>query len=193
MKRLILLALILMSAASALKAEPSATVNEFQATLLDSMSEVSYEARLQLIELAVDAHFDVDTISRISLGRNWRLLSEPQQSQYTALMKELITTTFAARFEKSNGHVFSVQETTPISTNRSRVNSTLETRSDSARLDFQLIERDNSWLIYDIVANGVSDLSLKRSNYTSLYSKGGLDAVIADIRTTIDKNRKPSD
>jgi len=37
-----------------------------------------------------------------------------------------------------------------------------------------------------VIANGVSDLSLKRSVYTQAYAEGGLDAVLEEIRKGIE-------
>jgi len=53
---------------------------------------------------------------------------------------------------------------------------------------FQLQQEEGHWKIYDIVANGVSDLSLKRSNYSAMFQKGGLLSVRQEILSNIAAN-----
>ena len=105
-------------------------------------------------------------------------------------MTELISSSYTSRFNDYDGQTFVIVESSSIASNRTRVKSVLNTNSEVVNLDYQLLTRDDTWRIYDIVANGVSDLSLKRSNYAALFASGGLEAVIADIRDSINKNQE---
>ncbi|MEK9824157.1 MAG: ABC transporter substrate-binding protein, partial [Gammaproteobacteria bacterium] len=69
-----------------------------------------------------------------------------------------------------------------------RVRTTLQTKTESVDLDYQLQLKNGEWRIYDVIANGVSDLSLKRSNYASLFATGGLETVQREIRDNIRRN-----
>lgn len=173
-------------------AAPEATVDSFHTALLEAMKINSFDERVLHMQEAVDAHFQVSTIARISLGRNWRSLSTDEQSDHQSLIRELMTTTYADRFNHYDGQVFETLGTSAMSKNRFRVKSVLTTASEQVNLDYQLQEVDGRWRIYDIIANGVSDLSLKRSNFSALFGKGGLSAVSEDIRTSISKNREES-
>jgi len=152
------------------------------------MQTETYEGRLALVSPAVSKHFEIGTVARISLGRNWQGPSPQQQADYRALLAELVTTTYAFRFDHYDGQVFAVTASEPIGRQRMRVRSTLQTKTESVDLDYQLQLKDGEWRIYDVIANGVSDLSLKRSNYASLFAAGGLNAVQAEIRDNIQRN-----
>ena len=188
--RLALFCIILASAGTS-KASPDQVVESFHQALLEAMQAGSIEGRKKIILNAVTKHFHTETIARISLGRNWRALEPQEQAGYVSLMQELIMSTYVSRFNTFNNQKFSVLTQAAITSNRTRVKSVLNTESETVNLDYQLINHKESWLIYDIVANGVSDLSLKRSNYVSLFTKGGLEAVRTDIRNTIIKNQDP--
>jgi phospholipid transport system substrate-binding protein len=116
-------------------------------------------------------------------------MSEDQQTDFIALMRELVATTYAARFDNWDDQIFETGTTESIGKNRVRIKSTLTTKKEVVTLDYQLQQVDADWKIYDIVANGVSDLSLKRSNYAAIFSQGGLAAVKAEIQGTITDNR----
>ena len=165
-------------------------VDSFHEMLISAMKTKTDEERKFIVNDAIINHFQTHTIARIYLGRNWRSLKRDEQESYMNLMEELISTTYASRFNKFDGQEFEVVSSSPISKTRTRVNSILTTKSEIVNLDYQLQLSDESWLIYDIVANGVSDLSLKRSNYAALFAKGGLVAVTDDILTSIKKNRE---
>ena len=104
-----------------------------------------------------------------------------------------MSSTYASRFKQDNGQVFSITATEPIATNRKRVRSILETSTETVTLDYQLQQEDGTWRIYDIVANGVSDLSLKRSNYSAMFKKGGLESVRQEILSNIAANAVEQD
>ena len=171
-------------------ASPEQVVESFHKALISAMQAATDETRRAIVDEAINSYFQVHTIARISLGRNWRTLQSDKQSDYMTLMEELISTTYASRFDKFDNQTFIVMSSSPSASNRARVKSILNTKSEVVNLDYQLQFSEESWRIYDIVANGVSDLSLKRSNYAALYADGGLDAVTADIRTSIKKNQE---
>ena len=58
------------------------------------------------------------------------------------------------------------------------------------KFDYMLKEKGNSWRIINIIANGVSDLALKRSEYTTILQREGFDALIAKINEKIDNYSK---
>jgi phospholipid transport system substrate-binding protein len=190
--------LLILSGATAASAEsipsgngsvPANVVGAFHESLISAMQASGFEERFAIVRPAVDSHFQIHTIARISLGRNWRAMSEDQQTDFIALMRELVATTYAARFDNWDDQIFETGTTESIGKNRVRIKSTLTTKKEVVTLDYQLQQVDADWKIYDIVANGVSDLSLKRSNYAAIFSQGGLAAVKAEIQGTITDNR----
>jgi phospholipid transport system substrate-binding protein len=187
-KACLILALLSGSVSAQEDAAPSDVVDQFHDVLLTSMKLPEYKNRLSLVVPAINQFFRPDTIARISLGRNWRDLSDNEQLTYTQLIAVLISTTYASRFNQFDDQRFAVEGEEAITNTRARVRSTLTTKTERVSLQYQLQLVDESWKIYDIVANGVSDLSLKRSNYSALYQRGGMDAVTADIRINIEKN-----
>ncbi len=168
---------------------PEDIVHAFHETLIEAMQADGYEARETIIEPAINNFFHDHTIARISLGLNWKSLDDEQKQGYQDLMSELIVTTYASRFDNYDGQTFDILNSKPLSKNRMRVKSKLTTRKEVVSLDYQLLQDEDRWLIYDIVANGVSDLSLKRSNYAAMFKTGGLAAVEAEINANIDENR----
>lgn len=169
---------------------PESIVEDFHSALLNAASMPHFEDRVQQLAPVVERAFRSETIGRISLGSHWRTLDSTTRSDFATLLNELITTTYASRFNQFNNQSFVTLIVEPISADRRRVKTRLTTASETVQLDYQMQSIDDEWRIYDVVANGVSDLSLKRSTYSALLPQGGLEAVINEIRKSIAGNRQ---
>ena len=58
------------------------------------------------------------------------------------------------------------------------------------KFDYMMKKKDEGWQIINIIADGVSDLALKRSDYTSVLNREGFDALIAKINEKIESYAK---
>ena len=173
---------------AASEAGPTEVVEAFHASLIRVMMTPGLEERQALLEPVVASSFDLGTIGRISLGRSWRKMEDEARRDFSDLMKKLIVANYASRFGKYDGQEFSIREVKDLRRGRKQVRTQLTTSQDTVSLDYQLDNTDEGWRIYDVVANGVSDLSLKKSSYTALHKKGGLEAVIASVQENISKS-----
>ena len=52
-------------------------------------------------------------------------------------------------------------------------------------LNYLLAKSDTGWRIINVVAEGVSDLSLKRAEYTAVIGSSGIDALIAKLKVKV--------
>ena len=170
-------------------AEPATPVNKFHEGLIQVMRSTSYSDRLQLLAPIVESTFDTTTVARVALGRNWRKIEDEQKATITSLMGEIIVTSYASRFPIYSQQHFEVLGQKSIKSNRVIVRTQLHTDSEKVDLDYQLVDLGGQWKIFDVVANGVSDLSLKRATYSATFESGGVTGVIEEIRQTIKDNQ----
>ncbi len=183
---------LLLSLNSAL-ANTISPVETFHAGLIDMMKSSNYEQRLELLRPVVKQTFDTSTVARIALGRQWRKLPDIVQQQLTELMAEVIISSYASRFPIYTRQHFEIRSEQAVSDNRAIVRTNLLTGDDTVDLDYQLIESEDQWKIFDVVANGVSDLSLKRATYAETFKASGIEGVIEEIQQTIQANRTRAD
>ena len=61
--------------------------------------------------------------------------------------------------------------------------STAVVRADQpdVALEYLLQNNSDSWRIINIVADGVSDLALKRAEYQRVFASGGIEGLIAEL------------
>ncbi len=169
--------------------QPATPVDKFHEGLIKVMRSTSYSDRIQLLTPIVESSFDTTTVARVALGRNWRKMEDQHKATITDLMGEVIVTSYASRFPTYTQQYFEILGQKSIKSNRVIVRTQLHTDSELVDLDYQLVDLDGQWKIFDVVANGVSDLSLKRATYSATFESSGVTGVIEEIRQTIKDNQ----
>ena len=169
-------------------------VEKFQTELIAVMKngkQLGYAGRYdKLYEPVLNSH-DLTKIARIIVGKEWEKLSEAQQQKLADLFIRLSVASYAHNFKDYSGESFVFDSEEETARGGVVVHSTLIIPDDKpVKFDYMLKEKDNSWRIINIIANGVSDLALKRSEYTTILQREGFDALIAKINEKIDNYSK---
>jgi len=167
--------------ASADEAAARKLVEDFHAVLAQVMRTERYADREARLADPISAAFDSRRIATISLGRTWRTLPDDQRAAFVALLVDLITATYADRFDSDSGQSFVTDEVTPVKTGFVVRTRLVRPSEEDVSLDYFL--RDGK--IFNVVADGVSDLSLRRADYNSIIKNEGYDALLVHIRDKI--------
>ncbi|MFZ2451153.1 MAG: ABC transporter substrate-binding protein [Methylovulum miyakonense] len=189
--------MLLLGASQAFAEEASSArqiVDKFQAQLIAVMKEgkqLGYSGRYDKLQDAVSNSHDLTKIARIVVGKEWEKLSETQQQQLVDVFSKLSIASYAHNFKEFTGEafIFDSEEETTRGGVVVHARLTIPDEKD-VKFDYMLKEKGNSWRIINIIANGVSDLALKRSEYTSILQREGFDALIAKINEKIDNYSK---
>ena len=160
---------------------PHEVVERLHETLLQAMTEadhLGYEGRYDLIGPVVLESFDFNTIARIVTGRYWKEVKDAQRDSFKDVFTKLSTATYAHNFSGFSGERFET-----ITTEESRAGFIVKTalvKSDGEKIPFNYLLRgnDNEWFIVNVIAQGVSDLSLKRADYTAVIKNEGFDSLL---------------
>jgi phospholipid transport system substrate-binding protein len=162
--------------------DPAASVAKFHGALLGVMqSGADFAGRVDVLEPAVAEFFDVQTIARISLGRTWRALDAQSQAEFSELLDRLIVATYASRFETFNGQSFHTLDSQ--ASNRGWLVKTELERASGKPVTLDYYFRDAG--VFNVVADGVSDLSLRRADYNSIVKSDGFAVLLAHLRRNI--------
>jgi phospholipid transport system substrate-binding protein len=169
-------------------------VEKFQAELIAVMKngkQLGYKGRYdKLYEPVLNSH-DLTKIARIVVGKEWEKLSEAQQQNLADIFIRLSVASYAHNFKDYSGESFVFDSEEETARGGVVVHSTLIIPDDKpVKFDYMLKEKGNSWRIINIIANGVSDLALKRSEYTTILQREGFDALITKINEKIDNYSK---
>lgn len=190
-----IVAALLAFCAGATSAQPNpaavATVDRLHAALVDIMrnaKSLGFEGRRERIEPVILESFDLRFITRFALGRYWSKLSDSQKDGVTEVFSRWTVAQYAARFNGYSGETFDVVSSEPARRERELVRTVLRQPSgtgENVTLDYLLQQVDGHWLIINVIANGVSDLSLKRADYAAVMSAKGYDGLIQRLNNQI--------
>ena len=169
-------------------------VRDFQRELLNAMKQgqdLGFQGRYARLEPAVLKSHDLTKIVRIVVGKEWKQLSSQQRQILTDVFTRLSISAYARNFKEFSGESFVYESEDKTARGGIIVHTTLVLPDKKdVKLDYMLKKKGNSWRIINIIANGVSDLALKRSEYTSILKRKGFEALIAKISEKIDNYAK---
>ena len=169
-----------------MQSEARQLIEEFHAALLQAMRTPDYAARATALQPVIDASFDITRIAGISLGRTWRDLTDTQQTEFVSLLSELVVATYADRFEGYSGQQFVTDEVRAVRTGDVVRTRLLREAEADVTLDYFL----RAGRVFNVVADGVSDLSLRRADYSSIIKTEGFAALLTHIQRKIDEARE---
>ena len=164
-------------------------IENLHAELLFVMKEakkLGHAGRYQRLAPTVTASYDFPYISKVVVGRYWRSFTAEQKSQFIRAFSKLSIATYANRFDGYSGERFKTISGEELKRGHRLVNTVLiKANGEEIELDYILHQNNDQWLIINVIAEGVSDLSLKRADYTSYLKKNGFDALLKKLNEKI--------
>ena len=156
------------------------TLNAALVAVMKAGPELSPQARFDRLAPTIVATHDLDFIARFALGSFWAGLTDEQRAHYLAAFRDLSIATYASRFNAYAGEQFRVVAEDKLAGGDARVRSVLTTGDgNEVTFEYRLRRRDGRWRIINIVVDGVSDLALKRSEYTGVMRREGIAGLLA--------------
>ncbi len=175
--------LLLCAPAAFAAGAPADVVNGIHAALLNNMKhgkEYGCDGRIKHLQPVIDAGFDVPLIAQTVMRRHWSELSEAQRTQLIAAFREITVVTYASQFNSFGGETFTTQDTQSLPNGDQLVHARLQPGSgDSVAFDYILRGKDGNFRIINVIADGVSDLALRSTQYNLLYEQKGFAGLMA--------------
>ena len=126
-------------------------------------------------------------IAELSIRRFWADLTDEQRARFVAAFNRLSVMTYAARFGAATAATFKTVGSEDGGNGRVLVHALIDRANDpDVSLDYLLHETDSGWKIINILADQVSDLALKRAEYSRVLGSGTIDDLIAELESQAD-------
>ena len=180
---------IAMPYASAGDRAATEVVEKLHTTLLAAMKEgdkIGFQGRYDQLAPVINSSFDMPFISRTAVGKYWETFNNEQRSKFVETFAKLSIATYAANFDRYSGERFKTVSENEVSGGRILVQSQL-IKSDGGKiqLDYLLHRTDAQWRIINVIAEGVSDLALKRADYSAFLKNKGFEALLEKLNEKI--------
>lgn len=151
--------------------------------VMRSADSIGYDGRYRRLQTIVTDSFDLPFMAEKAVGRHWKKLSAEEQQRWLSSFHAMTAATYASRFEGFSGQHFEVlgeelakRDTVVV---RARL---VDPGGEDVQLNYRMRHRDGRWLVIDVYLNGtVSELAMRRSEYSSVLKRDGFEKLIETI------------
>ncbi len=148
---------------------------------------LGFEGRRERLAPVIAQVFDIPLIARSATGRYWASFVPAQRQKLVDALRRLTVATYAARFDDYSGERFRVVSERAAPRGTVLVNTELvKADGEAVSIDYLVRPTDEGWRIVDVYLKGVySELAVRRSEYTAVIKRAGLDGLLATIEDKI--------
>ena len=173
---------------------PTKTIETFHAGLLEIMKNaktLGYEGRVEELTPLMARTFDLDFMASKTVGRHWKKLDAEERRQWAETFARFTTANYAGRFKGFKGEEFITLGVEDAAKGTRVVLTKIVVPDDEdVQLNYRVLERNGEWRVIDVYLNGtVSELALRRSEYSSALKREGFEQLVASIETKIEDLR----
>jgi phospholipid transport system substrate-binding protein len=187
----LLAGLLLMAGAGAQEIAPDALVRGVANDVLDivrkdkDIQSGNTRKAVELAEVKVLPHFNFLHMTALAVGKDWRQANPAQQKALVDEFRSLLVRTYSKALTEYRNQVIDfkplkMQATDTDVTVRSLVN---QPGNKPVQIDYNLEKTDRGWKVYDISVAGISLVTNYRGSFGQEISAGGIDGLIATLRT----------
>jgi len=173
------------------------TVEKLNTVLIDVMKNadrLGYQGRYKKLEPVVKEVFQFEAVAQIALGGHWKKLDQTQKLAFIGTLTDLSIATYAAQFNAYAGEKFQYGSSEETKADRVTVRYTMIVPNDKPiKFEYIVNQFGGRWQIINIIVDGISDLALKKAQYTSVIDREGFDSLLTKLSQKISdyaKNEK---
>ncbi len=188
MKILLKTIFILLALNLSLQAIEEGKIQEVMKTQIDSILEVMQNKELDKKTTAnkvfslLDSIFDYKTMSKISLGRNWKKLSLEQKDAFAKSFEKKLKFSYMDKLDLYTDEKVLIKELRKKKKNRIQLYTDLLGKDASFEIIYKFHKnKKNDWLIYDVKIIGVSIIQTYRKQFSAYLKNNSLEALINSL------------
>jgi phospholipid transport system substrate-binding protein len=179
-------------APAAKSSAPTMVVDALHENLISVMKDaktLGYNGRFERLKPVISELFDIPFMAEKSIGRHWKTVEKENRARLLTTFERFTVANYAGRFTGYSGQFFETFREQASKHGTVLVYSRLVSENgDSVQLNYRLRPaKDDGWRIIDVLLNGtISELALRRSEYSSLIQREGFPALMSALNKRID-------
>jgi phospholipid transport system substrate-binding protein len=158
---------------------------EFITTLDKGAKDELRESKIvkKTTELLVP-HIDFKSMTYLAMGKSFKKLDEAKQQELSAAFKALLVKTYAKTMNKyTNERILYDPYQKSVKANRAVVKTNIsQTSTVAIPVHYKLLLKENKWLIYDILVDGISLIKSYRTTFKNEIKTHGVDGLIKSLK-----------
>ncbi|NOY73631.1 MAG: ABC transporter substrate-binding protein [Gammaproteobacteria bacterium] len=150
--------------------------------ILDTLrnKKLATDERQKKITDLINDRFDFAKMSQQTLAINWKKASKEQKNKFIELFAKSLQSSYMGRLEAyTNETVEFTKE--KIKNKKAKINTLIITKTIEIPINYKLHNKNNKWLIYDVVIEEVSLIRSYRSSYQNIVKKEGIEGLLTKM------------
>jgi phospholipid transport system substrate-binding protein len=166
--------------------KPVDRLNDALIEIMKGGKQLGYQGRYKKLEPVVKDTFEFEAVSQIALGAHWKKLDKPQKTAFMQKITDLSIATYAAQFKDYAGESFKFDSSQDMKNGRMLLRYNLVAPKEKPiKFEYIVSELNGQWQIINIIVDGISDLALKKAQYTSVIDREGFDSLLNKLTQKI--------
>jgi phospholipid transport system substrate-binding protein len=166
--------------------KPVDRLNDALIEVMKGGKQLGYQGRYKKLEPVVKDTFEFEAVSQIALGAHWKKLDKPQKTAFMQKITDLSIATYAAQFKEYSGEAFKFDSSQDMKNGRMLLRYNLTAPKEKPiKFEYIVSEFNGQWQIINIIVDGISDLALKKAQYTSVIDREGFDSLLSKLTQKI--------
>src|SRR5260221_6975001 len=147
----------------------------------------NFQARIAKVRAVVEPQFDAQEVAKRTLGSYWQERTEEERQQFISLFTELVQKTYAGTLDRYNADVKFYYDQERIDDKFAEVDTRIfdPIKNKAFAITYKLHQKNDKWLIYDIVAENVSMVRNYRNQFDRILSKSSYQDLVQTLQTKI--------
>ena len=145
------------------------------------------QQRRNRIKQVVDRRFDYEEMAKRSLGASWGPLSAGQRQEFVRLFGELLEASYSGKVMNYQGEKIQYLREFSEGANYAEVRTVVLRKNDRFPIDYRMIRKDQGWVVYDVVIEGVSLVSNYRSQFSQVIRQSSYNGLVQRLRNKINE------
>lgn len=147
--------------------------------------------REQTISKKVRNFFDFHELSKQSLGKHWDKTPQAKRDEFSTLFTKLVESSYLKRSRTLMGDYLIDYKNEETKGTHAKVTSIITRKDANLDITYELIKKNNKWMIYNIVLDDVDLIRNYQSQFNRIIQKDGFNQLLSMLRKKV--NSKDND
>ncbi|MBK5275670.1 MAG: ABC transporter substrate-binding protein [Desulfuromonadales bacterium] len=167
--------------------EVKKTVDEVVRIVSEKELKNNDKKRRQLLKKAISVIFDYNEMAKRSMGKHWNQRSAAEKKQFVELFATLLENSYAGKIESYNNEKIVYLKETQDGDYAELKSKVITAKRDEFSLDYRMSNQNGTWMVYDVVIEGVSLVSNYRTQFNKIVTSEGYPALLKKLQTKSDE------
>ena len=148
------------------------------------------EKRREKMRKAVFQRFGFEEMAQRALGPYWPKRTPAEKKEFANLFGELLERSYITKIESYTGEQKVLYTKETIDKDYASVRTEIVVKRDAnVEVVYQLLRRDGTWQVYDVVIEGVSLVNNYRTQFNNIISRESYEALVKKLKLKLEQEQ----